>query len=127
MRLISKHLKNSSDPKHFNGSVVVSNMLSFYRVARFILYIVQLYHTLSSYFNPFTCCTFCSCFMFYLKRLAVNVRCSFISMCIPVFLSELLLFLLDEFNRVIIPVKRGEENTDYINASFIDVSKTRMT
>uniref|UniRef100_A0A8C1FBI6 Receptor-type tyrosine-protein phosphatase alpha n=1 Tax=Cyprinus carpio carpio TaxID=630221 RepID=A0A8C1FBI6_CYPCA len=25
-----------------------------------------------------------------------------------------------EFNRVIIPVKRGEENTDYINASFID-------
>uniref|UniRef100_A0A672NCK0 protein-tyrosine-phosphatase n=1 Tax=Sinocyclocheilus grahami TaxID=75366 RepID=A0A672NCK0_SINGR len=32
-----------------------------------------------------------------------------------------------EFNRVIIPVKRGEENTDYINASFIDVSKTRLT
>lgn len=28
----------------------------------------------------------------------------------------------DEFNRVIIPVKRGEENTDYVNASFIDVS-----
>uniref|UniRef100_A0A8C2CTR3 Receptor-type tyrosine-protein phosphatase n=1 Tax=Cyprinus carpio TaxID=7962 RepID=A0A8C2CTR3_CYPCA len=27
-----------------------------------------------------------------------------------------------EFNRVIIPVKRGEENTDYINASFIDDS-----
>ncbi|XP_030882830.1 receptor-type tyrosine-protein phosphatase alpha [Leptonychotes weddellii] len=27
-----------------------------------------------------------------------------------------------EFNRVIIPVKRGEENTDYVNASFIDVS-----
>uniref|UniRef100_A0A8C8BN29 Receptor-type tyrosine-protein phosphatase alpha n=1 Tax=Otus sunia TaxID=257818 RepID=A0A8C8BN29_9STRI len=26
----------------------------------------------------------------------------------------------DEFNRVIIPVKRGEENTDYVNASFID-------
>ncbi|XP_048834177.1 receptor-type tyrosine-protein phosphatase alpha-like isoform X2 [Brienomyrus brachyistius] len=25
-----------------------------------------------------------------------------------------------EFNRVIIPVKRGDENTDYINASFID-------
>ncbi|XP_066093184.1 receptor-type tyrosine-protein phosphatase alpha isoform X2 [Saccopteryx bilineata] len=25
-----------------------------------------------------------------------------------------------EFNRVIIPVKRGEENTDYVNASFID-------
>lgn len=49
------------------------------------------------------------------------------SMCIPVFLSEPLLFLLDEFNRVIIPVKRGEENTDYINASFIDVSKTRLT
>uniref|UniRef100_A0A7N8Y7F3 Receptor-type tyrosine-protein phosphatase alpha n=1 Tax=Mastacembelus armatus TaxID=205130 RepID=A0A7N8Y7F3_9TELE len=24
------------------------------------------------------------------------------------------------FNRVIIPVKRGEENTDYVNASFID-------
>lgn len=30
--------------------------------------------------------------------------------------------LADEFNRVIIPVKRGEENTDYVNASFIDVS-----
>lgn len=44
-----------------------------------------------------------------------------------VFVSEPLLFLLDEFNRVIIPVKRGEENTDYINASFIDVSKTRLT
>lgn len=29
----------------------------------------------------------------------------------------------DEFNRVIIPVKRGEENTDYVNASFIDVSR----
>ncbi|KAJ6658539.1 hypothetical protein lerEdw1_019926 [Lerista edwardsae] len=26
----------------------------------------------------------------------------------------------DEFNRVIIPVKRGEENTDYVNASFVD-------
>ncbi|XP_058271158.1 receptor-type tyrosine-protein phosphatase alpha isoform X3 [Hemibagrus wyckioides] len=25
-----------------------------------------------------------------------------------------------EFNRVIVPVKRGEENTDYVNASFID-------
>lgn len=31
--------------------------------------------------------------------------------------------LTDEFNRVIIPVKRGEENTDYVNASFIDVSE----
>lgn len=31
-------------------------------------------------------------------------------------------FPADEFNRVIIPVKRGEENTDYVNASFIDVS-----
>lgn len=30
----------------------------------------------------------------------------------------------DEFNRVIIPVKRGEENTDYVNASFIDVSSS---
>ncbi|OBS66816.1 hypothetical protein A6R68_04658 [Neotoma lepida] len=29
-------------------------------------------------------------------------------------------FFSDEFNRVIIPVKRGEENTDYVNASFID-------
>uniref|UniRef100_A0A672SD91 Receptor-type tyrosine-protein phosphatase alpha n=1 Tax=Sinocyclocheilus grahami TaxID=75366 RepID=A0A672SD91_SINGR len=36
------------------------------------------------------------------------------------FFSESSLFLPDEFNRVIIPVKRGEENTDYINASFID-------
>lgn len=39
--------------------------------------------------------------------------------------SSKFMFLLlqtDEFNRVIIPVKRGEENTDYVNASFIDVS-----
>lgn len=35
---------------------------------------------------------------------------------------KLLSLLADEFNRVIIPVKRGEENTDYVNASFIDVS-----
>lgn len=34
------------------------------------------------------------------------------------------MLLTDEFNRVIIPVKRGEENTDYVNASFIDVSKS---
>lgn len=33
-----------------------------------------------------------------------------------------IVLLADEFNRVIIPVKRGEENTDYVNASFIDVS-----
>ena len=32
----------------------------------------------------------------------------------------------DEFNRVIIPVKRGEENTDYVNASFIDVRHTTI-
>ncbi|GCC30008.1 hypothetical protein chiPu_0008452 [Chiloscyllium punctatum] len=31
-----------------------------------------------------------------------------------------------EFNRVIIPVKRGEENTDYVNASFIDENKVRQ-
>nr|XP_058893669.1 receptor-type tyrosine-protein phosphatase alpha isoform X3 [Kogia breviceps] len=30
-----------------------------------------------------------------------------------------------EFNRVIIPVKRGEENTDYVNASFIDEKCTQ--
>ena len=35
--------------------------------------------------------------------------------------------VLDEFNRVIIPVKRGEENTDYVNASFIDVSLLRSS
>lgn len=28
----------------------------------------------------------------------------------------------DDFNRVILSVKRGQEFTDYINASFIDVS-----
>lgn len=28
----------------------------------------------------------------------------------------------DDFNRVILPMKRGQEYTDYINASFIDVS-----
>lgn len=37
-------------------------------------------------------------------------------------ISSLSSALSDEFNRVIIPVKRGEENTDYVNASFIDVS-----
>lgn len=36
--------------------------------------------------------------------------------------SQSALLPTDEFNRVIIPVKRGEENTDYVNASFIDVS-----
>jgi len=30
----------------------------------------------------------------------------------------------DDFNRVILPVKRGQEFTDYINASFIDVSSS---
>ncbi|KPP76936.1 receptor-type tyrosine-protein phosphatase alpha-like [Scleropages formosus] len=30
-----------------------------------------------------------------------------------------------EFNRVIIPVKRGDENTDYVNASFIDEKCTQ--
>lgn len=28
----------------------------------------------------------------------------------------------DDFNRVILSMKRGQEYTDYINASFIDVS-----
>uniref|UniRef100_A0A8C2CXS7 Receptor-type tyrosine-protein phosphatase alpha n=1 Tax=Cyprinus carpio TaxID=7962 RepID=A0A8C2CXS7_CYPCA len=57
------------------------------------------------------------------KLLLSKVTCSkCISMCIPWLLSEPSLFLPDEFNRVIIPVKRGEENTDYINASFIDDS-----
>lgn len=28
----------------------------------------------------------------------------------------------DDFNRVILSVRRGQEFTDYINASFIDVS-----
>lgn len=37
-------------------------------------------------------------------------------------LARATVLLTDEFNRVIIPVKRGEENTDYVNASFIDVS-----
>uniref|UniRef100_A0AAY4EM41 protein-tyrosine-phosphatase n=1 Tax=Denticeps clupeoides TaxID=299321 RepID=A0AAY4EM41_9TELE len=32
-----------------------------------------------------------------------------------------------EFNRVIIPVKRGEENTDYVNASFIDGYRQKDT
>lgn len=31
-------------------------------------------------------------------------------------------FCADDFNRVILSVKRGQEFTDYINASFIDVS-----
>lgn len=30
--------------------------------------------------------------------------------------------LADDFNRVILSMKRGQEYTDYINASFIDVS-----
>ncbi|KAK4819183.1 hypothetical protein QYF61_025998 [Mycteria americana] len=35
-------------------------------------------------------------------------------------MTKALEHLCYEFNRVIIPVKRGEENTDYVNASFID-------
>lgn len=33
-----------------------------------------------------------------------------------------LFFFPDDFNRVILSMKRGQEYTDYINASFIDVS-----
>lgn len=29
----------------------------------------------------------------------------------------------DDFNRVILSMRRGQEFTDYINASFIDVSR----
>lgn len=32
-----------------------------------------------------------------------------------------LFFFPDDFNRVILSMKRGQEYTDYINASFIDV------
>lgn len=74
------------------------------------------------YFYPSTCYRAVMAAAFI--QTTLNLRCPIIS---PVFHSEPLLFLLDEFNRVIIPVKRGEENTDYINASFIDVSKTRLT
>lgn len=58
---------------------------------------------------------------FYLKVVKNTMTCH-------ILVSELVsfraVFVLrtDEFNRVIIPVKRGEENTDYVNASFIDVS-----
>lgn len=31
----------------------------------------------------------------------------------------------DDFNRVILSMRRGQEFTDYINASFIDVSTYR--
>jgi hypothetical protein len=31
-------------------------------------------------------------------------------------------YLLDDKNRVILPVVKGVENSDYINASYIDVS-----
>ena len=34
--------------------------------------------------------------------------------------------LADDFNRVILSMKRGQEYTDYINASFIDVSPVAL-
>lgn len=34
--------------------------------------------------------------------------------------------LADDFNRVILSMKRGQEHTDYINASFIDVSPVAL-
>lgn len=33
----------------------------------------------------------------------------------------------DDWNRVMLPMKRGQENTDYINASYIDVSVCKNT
>ena len=39
------------------------------------------------------------------------------------FISIFSLFASDDFNRVMLSVKRGQEFTDYINASFIDVSR----
>lgn len=35
---------------------------------------------------------------------------------------NLLVFMADDFNRVILSMRRGQEFTDYVNASFIDVS-----
>lgn len=37
-------------------------------------------------------------------------------------MNEYLISFLDDFNRVILSMRRGQEFTDYINASFIDVS-----
>lgn len=34
-----------------------------------------------------------------------------------------LISFLDDFNRVILSMRRGQEFTDYVNASFIDVSR----
>lgn len=51
---------------------------------------------------------------FLFLRLLNNVETHFILM----FLFD----FPDDFNRVILSVKRGQEFTDYINASFIDVS-----
>lgn len=38
-------------------------------------------------------------------------------------MTEHLIPFLDDFNRVILSMRRGQEFTDYINASFIDVSR----
>lgn len=37
--------------------------------------------------------------------------------------ADRLISLLDDFNRVILSMRRGQEFTDYANASFIDVSR----
>lgn len=51
------------------------------------------------------------------KSGAVNVQLAkeIIDLCVCFFFP-------DDFNRVILSMKRGQEYTDYINASFIDVS-----
>lgn len=37
--------------------------------------------------------------------------------------TDRLISFLDDFNRVILSMRRGQEFTDYVNASFIDVSR----
>lgn len=45
----------------------------------------------------------------------------------PYFTKPLLLALLDESNRVVLLSARGTEGSDYINASYIDVSTVLIT
>lgn len=64
---------------------------------------------------------FFSCFLFFISlffKLLFYYKSLVESFCLLIyfFLS------VDDFNRVILSVKRGQEFTDYINASFIDVS-----
>nr|DBA14996.1 TPA: hypothetical protein GDO54_004263 [Pyxicephalus adspersus] len=64
-------------------------------------------------------------FAFLLQHinLSINLQNMLSLLTIKTFL---ILYYIDDFNRVILPMKRGEEYTDYINASFIDEKQSRL-